>query len=160
MRISTHRPSIDKLYRKDRPKKFNLLGHAAAFGMSVASTVQEGIHYARLAVDVLLDERPFPMQDEIFRKDILRQAISKHRRTYVSNPAPPLGEASPMRALPKAELKKPLMMVPGWDMAHDRYLTLTEKLTEGGSKEAKEVKDPKELTESWNLDFCYMGGFG
>ena len=118
---------------KDGQEELSVLGHAVSAGMTVASAVRAGIHYGQLMVGALMDDSPLPIQEKIHRADVMDRAISKHRRTYTSRPAPPLDENSPMKDLPAAQLKRPFMMVPGWDMAHDRFLTFTSKLTENGA---------------------------
>lgn len=141
MRISTlFKPK--HLYRKketkdpvpsqERGDEFTLVGHSLAVGLAAVSVVKEGLHYGQLMVQALVDGKPAPLNDSIHRLDVMDHALATHRRTYQSDPAPPLGEASPLKELPKAKLARPLMLVPGWDMAHDRFLTLTEKLTQDG----------------------------
>lgn len=123
------------LYRKPESgqgDQLSILGHAVAATLTAASAVMETWHYAELFTRACLDESPLPLADKIQQYDRMDRAISKYRRTYTSRPAPPLADQSPLRDLPAAELKRPLMMVPGWDMAHDRFLTITEKLTQGG----------------------------
>jgi pimeloyl-ACP methyl ester carboxylesterase len=117
---------------KDGQEQLSLFGHVVSAGVTVTSVVREAIHYGQLMIDAIADESSLPLQEKILRADMKDRAITKYRRTYSSFPAPPLGDDSPMKELPSAQLKRPFMMVPGWDMAHDRFLTFTSKLTEEG----------------------------
>jgi pimeloyl-ACP methyl ester carboxylesterase len=62
----------------------------------------------------------------------MRRAIKAHRRITVTENLP-LGEANPLQNLPAASLKRPVLLVPGWDTSHDRFRPLTDKLTDQGA---------------------------
>ena len=113
-------------------EKFSWKGHALAAGFAVTSVFKEAVHYGQLLVGALAEPNHLSIQDRVQYSDNTKTAVAKHRRTYHSRPNPPLAEQSPLRVLADAHLKRPIMLVPGWDMAHDRFLTLTEKLSEHG----------------------------
>jgi hypothetical protein len=113
-------------------EQLSLIGHTVAVGLTAYSAVLSGIHYGRLAVEALMDDSPLSFQEKIRQADMRELAQSRYQRVHASNPAPPLGDDSPMKDLPSANLKRPFLMVPGWDTSHDRFLTFTSKLVEDG----------------------------
>lgn len=111
-------------------KKLKLAKRLQALGLSAASKVGEHLNLGLLALRALRENKPGRLGDRVraLKQENLEEA--RHARIHKSNPPPPLGAASTMAELPTAQLQRPLMVVPGWSQAHDRFLTLTEKLTE------------------------------
>lgn len=137
MQISTnHSSSLSRLdpnnWSSAKGEKFTLKGMAAAVGLAAVSKVTETFYYTGLAVEALSNGSHLPLGDEIHRLDVMHRAIKAHRRITVSDNLP-LGEASPLKGLPVAAMKRPVMLVPGWDTPHDRFRPLSDKLIEGGA---------------------------
>lgn len=119
-------------FQPPAPRKFSPIEHAAAFAAGCVSLAKETVHLGQLAIAAAHDPSPLSLREKIHRLDMREYALGERMRVKYSHPAPPLGDKSPLKDLPAAHLKRPLMMVPGWDMAHDRFLTITEKLTKDG----------------------------
>ena len=120
--------------QSDESPEFTARGKTLAAGLSAVSTGREGLFHWDMFMEALEHESDLPLREEILELAEAEKARQKHARTYRSDPAPPLGDASPLKDLPTAQLQRPILMVPGWDMAHDRFMTLTEKLTESGGQ--------------------------
>ena len=117
---------------KKNGQGLTLKGVIAAASMTASSKVAEAFYYTGLAVEAFTSGSPLPIGDQIHQLDIQRRALKAHRRVHTTDNLP-VGEASPLKDLPAASLKRPVMMVPGWDTAHDRFVPLTDKLTAGGA---------------------------
>lgn len=137
MQITSHHSSSlsrldpNRWTHKDS-EKFTVKGVLAAAGLTAASKVGETLYYAGLAVEALSNGSQLPLGDEIHRLDVMRRAIKAHRRITVTDNLP-LGQANPLKDLPAASLKRPVMLVPGWDTPHDRFRPLTDKLIDKGA---------------------------
>lgn len=113
--------------------KLSFTGTVAAVALSAYSQVSETFYYAGLAVEAMINEQDhLPWSEEIAQLDQMRRGLKAFHRVHTT-PNLPLGEANPLKELPKAEISKPVLLVPGWDTPHDRFCPLTEKLTEGGA---------------------------
>lgn len=138
MQIGTnHSSTLSRLdpnnWSGSKGDRFTLKGMAAAAGLAAVSKVTETFYYASLAVEALTnDSHHLPLADEIHQLDVMHRAIKAHRRITVTENLP-LGQANPLKDLPAANLKRPVMLVPGWDTPHDRFRPLSDKLIEGGT---------------------------
>jgi hypothetical protein len=112
--------------------ELTLRGKIAATGYEIASKIGEAFYYTGLAVEALGDHSPLPLGEEIHRLDVQRRALRAQRRVTTTENLP-VGQANPLKDLPAAHIKRPVMLVPGWDTPHDRFLPLTDKLTERGA---------------------------
>lgn len=120
-------------WSRAKGEKFTLRGMAAAAGLAAVSKLTETFYYAGLAVEALSNDRHhLPLAEEIHQLDVMRRAVKAHKRITVTQNLP-LGEANPLNNLPAANIKRPVMLVPGWDTPHDRFRPLSDKLVEGGA---------------------------
>jgi hypothetical protein len=132
---SNHSSSLSRLDPNRWTKEsgeFTVKGVLAAAGLAAASKVTETFYYTGLAVEAMTNPSHLPLGDEIHRLDTMRRAIKSHRRITVTDGLP-LGSANPLKDLPAAHLKRPVMLVPGWDTPHDRFRPLTDKLIDQGA---------------------------
>lgn len=137
---SSHSSVLSRLdpnrWVKKGSDELTLKGAVAATGLAVASKVREAFYYTGLAVEAMSSESPLPWGDQIHRLDVMRRGVKAFNRVTTTENLP-LGDASPLKDLPGAVLKRPIMLVPGWDTSHDRFRPLTDKLTDGGANGGK-----------------------
>ncbi len=123
-------------WTREGSDELTLKGKVAATGLTIASKVKEAFYYTGLAVEAMTSDSPQPWGDQIHRLDVMRRGLKAFHRVTTTEKLP-LGEASPLKDLPPAALKRPIMLVPGWDTSHDRFRPLTDKLTDDGANGGK-----------------------
>ncbi len=113
--------------------ELSAVGTVAAVALSAYSKFSEALYYTGLTVEALINEQNhLPLSDEIAQLDQMRRGLKSFHRVHTTSNLP-LGETNPLKDLPKAEISKPVLLVPGWDTPHDRFSPLTDKLTEDGA---------------------------
>ena len=118
----------------DSSNKLSASGTVAAVALTAFSKVTEAFYYTGLAVEALINDQHnhLSLGDEMAQLDQMRRGMHAFNRVTTTKNLP-LGEANPLKDLPRAEIAKPVMLVPGWDTPHDRFVPLTDKLTEEGA---------------------------
>ncbi len=113
----------------------------AAATLTGISKIGEAWWWTGLYAEALTDDRDLPLSEraELLARE--QRAQEQQSRIESSDPAPPLGDASPLKDLPAAHMTRPLIFVPGWYTSHDTFSTLTEKLAPGNGGQTFYLKN-------------------